>query len=367
MGGMMGEFRTPPVSVEIDRLTRRIGGATILDSLSLHVAQGEFMVILGESGCGKTTLLRLIAGFDAPDGGTIQLGDMLVSGAGEQVPPEKRNLGIVFQSYALWPHMSVAENVGFGLDLAGLSRSAQGARIAQALAQVGLSGLAARRPADLSGGQRQRVALARCLAKAPGLVLLDEPLANLDPGLRQSVRQEFVAMRRALGSTFLYVTHDQSEALALADRIALLNKGRLEQCGAPQTLYRTPATAHVARFIGDGMLVPAVLLGPKEGAGFPVELGGQRLRVRATPGQAPGIVTLCLRAHDLALVPAGTPESLTAVAGDALYQGSYWRVSVRVPTLSDRLLDVETRQSPPEAGSAVGLQVLDGWVIPAEA
>ncbi len=362
----MADFRSLPVSVTVDRLTRRIGGATILDSLSLSVAQGEFMVILGESGCGKTTLLRQIAGFDAPDGGTIHLGDRLVSGAGVQVPPEKRNLGIVFQSYALWPHMSVAENVGFGLDLAGLGRAEQETRVAQALAQVGLSGLATRRPSDLSGGQRQRVALARCLAKAPGLVLLDEPLANLDPSLRQSVRQEFLAMRRALGSTFLYVTHDQSEALALADRIALLHKGRLEQCGAPEALYRTPATAHVAQFVGDGMLVPAVLLGPQEGAGVPADLGGQHIWVRARAGQAPGVATLCLRAHDLAITPAGTPGSLAAVVGDTLYQGSHWRVSVRVPSLSDRRLEVETRTPPPESGSAIGLQVLDGWIIPAD-
>lgn len=360
----MTDFRAPPVSVTIDRLTRRLGGATVLDNLSLSIARGEFMVILGESGCGKTTLLRQIAGFDAPDSGTIHFGERLMSGAGATVPPEKRNLGIVFQSYALWPHLSVAENVRFGLELAGLPTQAQEARVAQALAQVGLSGLAGRKPSDLSGGQRQRVALARCLAKAPGLVLLDEPLANLDPALRQSVRQEFVAMRRALGSTFLYVTHDQSEALALADRIAVLHQGRLAQCGAPQTLYRTPATAHVARFVGDGMLVPAVLLGGKEAAGFPTEIGGLRVFLRAKTGQEPGVVTVCLRAHDLEITPPRSPGTLAAVAGGAMYQGSHWRVSVSVPSLGDRWLELEHRVPPPEPGSAIGLAIRDGWIIP---
>ncbi len=361
----MREFRAPPVSVSIDRLTRQLGGSLILDHLSLSVAQGEFMVILGESGCGKTTLLRLIAGFDAPDSGTIHFGERLMSGAGAQVPPEKRNLGIVFQSYALWPHLSVADNVRFGLDLAGVPAKEQAARVALALAQVGLSGLADRRPSDLSGGQRQRVALARCLAKAPGLVLLDEPLANLDPALRQSVRQEFLTMRRALGSTFLYVTHDQSEALALADRIAVLHHGQLAQCGAPQTLYRSPATAHVARFVGDGMLVPAVVLGAKEAAGFPVEIGGRRVFLRGKPGHAAGVATVCLRSHDVAIETKAAPDDLPAVAGPAMYQGSHWRVSVRVPSLDDRWLEIEHRVPPPEPGSAIGLAIKDGWIIPA--
>ena len=234
----------------IDRLVKRYGEFRALDDVSLAVEDGEFVAILGPSGCGKTTLLRQIAGFDKPDAGSIRIGDTVVSAPAQHVPPERRRIGIVFQSYALWPHMTVAENVGYGLDVAGVKDPERRQRVNAALALVELEGFADRRPALLSGGQRQRVALARCLVTEPSLVLLDEPLANLDVHLRAAMEREFARFHERTGTTMVYITHDQAEAMALADRIVLMREGRIEQQGTPEELYHRPATLFAARFFG---------------------------------------------------------------------------------------------------------------------
>ena len=220
-----------------------------LDGVDLDVDAGSLTALLGPSGCGKTTLLRVVAGLERPDAGTVELGGRTVDGPGGSVPPEDRGVGLVFQEHALFPHLDVAGNVGFGLRH--LDRPARSARVEEVLALVGLEGAGPRRPSQLSGGQRQRVALARALAPAPTLVLLDEPFSSLDAALRVTLRDEVRAILRAADQTALLVTHDQEEALSVADRVAVMFDGRLHQVADPQTLYRAPATPEVAAFIGD--------------------------------------------------------------------------------------------------------------------
>ena len=346
----------------LSQVTKRFGDAApVVDGVSLEVADGEFLAILGPSGCGKTTLLRLIAGFERPTDGAIRLGDRLVADAGTHVQPEDRHVGIVFQSYALWPHMSVGENVGYPLRTRGIKGAEYRRQVSAALDAVGLAGVGDRRPASLSGGQRQRVALARCLAMSPGLVLLDEPLANLDVHLKASLLDEFQHFRARTGATMLYITHDQSEAMALADRIAVMAHGRVEQLAAPETLYRSPATEFVADFIGMGGVVEATVLGDAETGRALVEIAGQRALVRAAPGQATGPARLCLRPEDLALAADGVP----ARCRRARYQGGEWLVELTVDGQDDRELQMLAKPGTvPEPGAAVRVKITDGWVIP---
>src|SRR5262252_6597951 len=218
--------------LEIRNITRRFGDFTAVDDVSLSIEAGEFFCLLGPSGCGKTTLLRLIAGFDLPNGGAIWLDGKDMAG----VPPEKRNVHTVFQSYALFPHMSVTDNVGFPLRMARISPAEIAARVAEALEDVSLNELAGRYPNELSGGQRQRVAVARALINRPKLLLLDEPLAALDAKLKERMQLELITLQKEVGITFIYVTHDQQEALALAHRISVMNRGRVEQTDEPSRL-----------------------------------------------------------------------------------------------------------------------------------
>ena len=228
-------------------LTRRFAGVTAVNGASLEVESGTLLALLGPSGCGKTTLLRLIAGLDRPDAGTIEVDGRVVESAAEHVPPERREVGLVFQEYALFPHLSVADNVAFGLSR-GPNRSA---RVEEMLGQVGLNGLGTRMPHELSGGQQQRVALARALAPGPRLIMLDEPFSNLDPALREGVRREVRRVLRAANATAIIVTHDQEEAMSLADEVAVMMDGRILQQVAPTELYRRPASRQVAEFVGD--------------------------------------------------------------------------------------------------------------------
>lgn len=244
-------------SLSIESLSRRFADSTALDGISLEASPGECIVVLGASGCGKSTLLRLVAGLERPDQGRICLGGRVVSDEHTFVPSEQRGVGVVFQSYALWPHMDVAAHARFPLEAAGVRGKEADRRVATALEMVGLQALSERQPAELSGGQRQRVALARCLAQSASLILMDEPLANLDPHLRSSMEQEIDRVRRETGATLLYITHDQREAMALADRIAVLVDGRLQQLASPETLYSEPATRAVAGFIGAGSFISA--------------------------------------------------------------------------------------------------------------
>jgi iron(III) transport system ATP-binding protein len=346
----------------LDRVTKRFGeAAPVVDGVSLDVADGEFLAILGPSGCGKTTLLRLIAGFERPTEGSVRLGGRLVADRKTHVPPEDRHVGIVFQSYALWPHMSVGENVGYPLRTRGIKGAEYRAQVAAALDAVGLGGVDDRRPASLSGGQRQRVALARCLAMSPDLVLLDEPLANLDVHLKASLLDEFQHFRVRTGATMLYITHDQSEAMALADRIAVMAHGRVEQLAPPQTLYRSPATPFVADFIGMGGLVKAVLPAAAEAGQVLVEIAGHRATVRAAEGQQAGPALVCLRPEDLTLAAEGLP----ARCRRARYQGGEWLVELTIDGQDDSELQLLAKPGAvPEPGAAVRLQITDGWVIP---
>jgi spermidine/putrescine ABC transporter ATP-binding subunit len=237
--------------IAVDNLTKRFGPLAAVSDVSLAIEEGEMFTLLGPSGCGKTTLLRLLAGFYTPDAGEIRFGERVVN----DVPPHERGIGMVFQNYALWPHMSVAENVAYGLKLRKVSASERSARVLAVLEKVGLTGLGDRYPGQLSGGQQQRVALARALVLNPQMLLLDEPLSNLDAKIRVQVRSEIRKLQKELGITAVYVTHDQEEALAMSDRIAVFSLGKVCQVGPPKALYERPATRFVADFIGINNLV----------------------------------------------------------------------------------------------------------------
>jgi spermidine/putrescine transport system ATP-binding protein len=264
-------------AVEVRNVTKYFGTLAAVDDVSLTVRPGEFLTLLGPSGCGKTTLLRLIAGFETPDRGAVLL-------AGEDVthrPPHQRNVNQVFQSYALFPHLSVRDNIAFGLRMQGLPASEMAERVAEAVKLVALGGCEDRKPHELSGGQRQRVALARALAPRPAALLLDEPLSALDARLRQIMQLELKRLQRQLGTTFVFVTHDQEEALTMSDRIALIHRGRIEQLGEVHEIYHRPATAFAAEFLGHANLVDAERLG---------EVGG-RTRLRLVEGLELSIAT----------------------------------------------------------------------------
>ena len=237
-------------SVELRRLTKRFGTSTAVDNVNLKIDHGKLVCLLGPSGCGKTTTLRLIAGFVEPSDGEILVGDRMVSSPRRTLPPEVRNMSMIFQSYALWPHMTVAENIGYGLKIRGLDRSAIAAKLDTILAKTRLKPLAERYPGELSGGQQQRVSLARALIVEPETLLLDEPLSNLDANLREEMRFEVRRLHDEFHYTTVYVTHDQAEAMTTADLIAVMNMGRIEQLGAPEDIYFAPRSEFVARFIG---------------------------------------------------------------------------------------------------------------------
>lgn len=257
-------------------------------NLTLH--EGHFLALLGPSGCGKTTTLRLIAGFDPPDSGEIEIGGQLVNGPGWYVPPEQRRVGMVFQEYALFPHLNVADNVAYGLP----KHKDKEKRVHETLALVGLAGIKTRMPYELSGGQQQRVALARALAPKPELVLLDEPFSNLDAGLRSQVRAEVRQILRQAGATIIFVTHDQEEALSLADEVAVMMDGRIVQTEAPAKLYRRPINKQVATFLGNANFLP----GQASGGQVTCELGQL-----ATSTIHTGPVEVMLRPEELRLIP----------------------------------------------------------------
>ncbi|MDQ2675726.1 MAG: ABC transporter ATP-binding protein [Actinomycetota bacterium] len=241
--------------IVLEGVSRRFDGLAAVDGVSLEIAPGEFFSLLGPSGCGKTTTLRMIAGFEEPDEGRVLLDGEDVT----HLSPKRRNVNMVFQDYALFPHMTVADNIGFGPRLKGVARDEIAARIEEMIGIVRLEGMADRRPGELSGGQRQRVALARALVNRPAALLLDEPLGALDLKLRREMQHELKRIQKSTGTTFVYVTHDQEEALTMSDRIAVMNRGRVEQVDAPETVYERPSTTFVAGFIGVSNLMPAVV------------------------------------------------------------------------------------------------------------
>ncbi len=272
-----------------------------VDALTLTVQQGEILSLLGPSGCGKTTTLRLIAGFEVPDSGRVVIRGETMAGPDRWIPPEERGVGVVFQDYALFPHLTVAENVSFGLQR--LARSARQGRVGQILELVGLESFAGRYPHELSGGQQQRVAVARALAPAPALVLLDEPFSNLDADLRAQMRDEVEKVLRHTGTTGVFVTHDQEEALTLADRVGVLNQGRLEQLDVPEQIYHHPATPFVAEFVGATDFLPGLVTT----AGIVTELGV----FANTEGRRMGEkVKVMLRPDDITFVPRPDGQGL---------------------------------------------------------
>jgi putative spermidine/putrescine transport system ATP-binding protein len=290
---------SPSPHLRLDGLVKRYGAQAAVDGVSLDAARGECIALLGPSGCGKTTTLRLVAGFITPDSGRILIGGRAV----ERDPPYRRQIGMVFQNYALFPHLTAAGNVAFGLEMRNIGRAERDARVAEALAMVGLAALADRYPARMSGGQQQRVALARALVIRPELLLLDEPLSNLDAGLRVEMREEIARLRSAAGITTLFVTHDQEEALALADRVAVMDRGKIVEIAPPESLTERPRHLFTARFLG----ARSVIEGAAEHGTF-AAAGGIRL---ALPGHGPTAPThLVLRAARLMLLPAGaTPDA----------------------------------------------------------
>ena len=301
-------------AVRLQALTKRYGeNVAAVRDLTLEIRHGELLSLLGPSGCGKTTTLRLIAGFLVPDAGEIWLGDRRLSSTGEAVPPERRGMSMLFQSYAVWPHKTVAENVTYGLKFRAVPRADWAGRLREALALVRLEGFADRYPGELSGGQQQRVALARALVVEPTILLLDEPLSNLDAHLREEMRFEIRRVHEALQITTVYVTHDQAEAMVTSDRIAVMNAGRVEQVGTPAEVYERPATAFVARFIGRTNL----LTGRLEAGGRVACEGGLALITAAGPEHLPGeAVAVSIRPHTVALAPAAGGGAPAAPAGN---------------------------------------------------
>ena len=276
--------------ISVENPTKRFGPLAVVSEVSLSIGEGELFTLLGPSGCGKTTLLRLVAGFYAPDGGEIRFDDRVVNA----VPPHERGIGMVFQNYALWPHMSVSENVSYGLKLRKVSSSEIAERVRGVLHKVGLTGLGDRYPGQLSGGQQQRVALARALVLNPQILLLDEPLSNLDAKIRVQVRAEIRKLQKELGITTIYVTHDQEEALTLSDRIAVFNQGKVFQVGPPKALYERPANRFVADFIGINNLV--------DGTVRAIEGTLRNVRVETAVGEISAIYDERLRVSDRCVI-----------------------------------------------------------------
>jgi putative spermidine/putrescine transport system ATP-binding protein len=317
-GSMAGRDTT---AVQFDAVTKRFGDVVALNEVSLAIGCGEFMTLLGPSGCGKTTLLKLAAGFIGPDGGSIAIHGKCVN----DVPTYKREMGMMFQNYALFPHMSVAENVAYGLKTRRVRRQERRQRVAEALAMVKLKGLEDRKPRQLSGGQQQRVALARALVINPTVLLLDEPFSALDKNLRASMQAELREIQRELGLTTIFVTHDQSEALSLSDRMAVMSEGRIRQLGTPVEIYRRPSDRFVASFVGDTNKLRGQLVGAAATDAL-IALGSVQVKVpggplSGAPDSAP--VDLFVRPEQLGVVGAGEPCAITGNVVAQVYQGGH--------------------------------------------
>ncbi|MDH4144535.1 MAG: ABC transporter ATP-binding protein [Acidimicrobiia bacterium] len=319
---------TPPAALALDRVTKRFGDHVAVDAVSLQLAAGELVALVGPSGCGKSTLLRLAAGLAAADSGTIEVGGTTVDDGRHHLPPERRRVGLVFQEHALFPHLSVERNVAFGLERersgigapqARRTRAARDHRVDEVLSLVGLEALRSRFPHELSGGERQRVALARAVAPGPSLLLLDEPFASLDPNLRTQIRHDVVNILEATGTAAVFVTHDQTEAMAVGHRVAVMRAGRLEQVGDPWTVFHRPANTFVASFMGEASFL-AVEGGPSAARSVlgPVELGSE------AAGGVDAHVAM-VRPDDLVVDAAPDGPGVGGAVRSAEFRGSSWR------------------------------------------
>jgi putative spermidine/putrescine transport system ATP-binding protein len=352
-------------ALTIDRINKRYGPLHILKDISIPIGEGEFVSLLGPSGCGKTTTLRCIAGFERPDSGRILFGARDVTGA----LPEKRDIGMVFQSYALFPHMTVAENLGFGLEARKVAPEERKRRIGEVLSMVRLEGYEGRFPRELSGGQQQRVALARALVIEPSVLLLDEPLANLDATLRDEMRFFIRDLQQRVGITSVYVTHDQSEAMVMSDRIVVMNAGEIDQFGSPREIYERPASARVAAFIGRSNTL---------GGEIAEALGGESYRISTTSGDigaagpaglSPGArVQVMIRPENVRIAEANAPaDSDNSVGGTvtkSIYQGNANQLSIRLASGDEVTVDVSGRRMI-EPGAAIALRFSprDAWLL----
>jgi iron(III) transport system ATP-binding protein len=344
--------------IHIRNLSKRFGSFQALSGIDIAVAEREFVTFLGPSGCGKTTTLRVLAGFLDPDEGEVEVGGRVLSSPGIVVPPERRRMGMVFQNYAVWPHMSVFDNVAFGLKLAKVGAAETRTRVEGVLAAVGLEGLAGRHPTQLSGGQQQRVALARSLVVEPSILLLDEPLSNLDAKLRERMRSELKGLQRRTGITFVYVTHDQAEAMALSDRVAVFNKGAVQQVGTPREVYERPANLFVADFMGLVNKLPGTLL-ERRADRATVRVGRHVMAAVSAPsldGAAAVVVTIRPEAIELRPGPAGEgANALEGTVTEATFLGNIVDYQVDIGGVALRIQG--ERRDVREVGARVRLSV----------
>ncbi len=335
------------MGISVTSLSKSFGAHKALDEVSFEIPDNAFFCVVGPSGCGKSTLLRTIAGLETPDSGQIALNGTPVFDGRTNLPPEDRQVGVVFQSYALWPHLNVARNVSFPYEAKGMARADALRLASRHLETVALSEYADRKPEALSGGQRQRVALARCLAGDTRTILMDEPLANLDPHLRHAMEDELRSFHDQSGVTTLFITHDQREAMSLADIIAVMEEGRFLQIGTPQDIYDRPASESVARFIGRGSLLEA-------------DVNGQDAQVlgQTVPVTGGGSQTIFVRPRDIVVDPAGAQLTVTTVT----YRGGHWEaVATDADARVELSLDLAT---PAKLGDRIGVRLTGGWVLP---
>ncbi|MFO1118210.1 MAG: ABC transporter ATP-binding protein [Beijerinckiaceae bacterium] len=345
--------------LRFESVSKAFGSVVAVDDVSLDIAPGEFFALLGPSGCGKTTLMRIAAGFERPDSGAVRIGGDVMN----DIPPHRRPVNMMFQSYALFPHMSVADNIAFGLKQEGLPRNDIAARVGEMVRLAQLQGLEKRKPEQLSGGQRQRAALARALAKRPKLLLLDEPLGALDRKLREETQFELMDIQKRLGTAFVVVTHDQDEAMSMADRIAVMRAGRIEQIGAPAEVYERPRSRYVAEFIGETNIFEGRAAGSVDGA-LRIETGEGAFFVRNDGRPAQGAVAfVSVRPERLRFAEQGETNALAGIVQDSVYRGD--RNVFRVKLASGRLLRLSAPAGvhAPAAGEKVAVAFDPGAAV----
>jgi iron(III) transport system ATP-binding protein len=318
--------------IRVSNLVKSFGAANVIDNVSFTVEPGQILVLLGASGCGKTTTLRCIAGLERPTSGSISIDGKTVVDDKVNVPPEHRRLGMVFQSYALWPHKTVAQNIAYGLGK--MSANETAARVKESLSLVGLDGMQGRLPSTLSGGQQQRVALARSAAPKPKVILLDEPLSNLDAKLRDQMRTELRRLIKGLGMTAIYITHDQSEAMALADKVIFMKDGHILQEASPREIYRRPATKAVAAFIGNATFLEGTIAGAESGHTL-IDLGAFRLLSGGANSSAGSPVTMAIRPEVITLsaAPTGAVNETKGRVVDLVFLGESTEYTVEIGTM----------------------------------